>query len=466
MSRAVSVDFGMTLAAFTQIIAEGLVLIGIVTVLLIVSPQVTLLAGGTLLLIAFGFVRLTRRMVLQLGRRSQILAAAVLQGQQQALGAIKEIKVLGRGGFFEAAYRRGEFELMRLRYLDVLFQTLPRILIETLFICGALVVIVSITLGGSPGSHTVSLLGLYAYAGFRIIPSTNRIVWQITALRHGRAAVDIVHSDFFSVYPLGWADEEPPAPSASLEFSALVRFEDVSFQYPETTRPAIDGINLEIRKGESVGIVGATGSGKSTLVDLLVGLLEPTSGRILIDVTELRGRERSWQSEIGYVPQAICLVDDTLRHNITLGIDPAEIDPVQLAVAIELAQIERLVESLPNGIDTLVGERGVRLSGGERQRIGIARALYHQPAVVVFDEATSALDNRTEADLVKAIDELRGTKTLVLIAHRLSSVRNCDRIVFLSDGCVAAMGTFDELLAKSAEFRAMAVVPEIEKKSA
>ena len=216
-------------------------------------------------------------------------------------------------------------------------------------------------------------------------------------------------------------------------------------------------MSLTIRRGESIGFVGPTGAGKSTLIDVIVGLLPPTAGRVAVDGVELdAGRARTWRRHIGYVPQSIVLVDDTLRRNVALGIADGDIDAERLGEAVRLAQLETLVAALPHGLDAQVGERGVRLSGGERQRVGIARALYHAPDVLVLDEATSALDTPTEAALSDAIRALHGEKTVLLIAHRLSTVRGCDRVALIVGGRLTDCGTYDELLARSEEFRRLA----------
>jgi ATP-binding cassette subfamily C protein len=232
--------------------------------------------------------------------------------------------------------------------------------------------------------------------------------------------------------------------------------EDVSFAYDPDATPALRHVYLRVQPGESLGIVGATGSGKSTLVALLLGLLQPTSGRIVLDGVPLAGHERAWQRLIGYVPQDPYLLDDTLRRNIAFGVSDAAIDDQRVARACSLAQLDELIRQLPQGMDTLLGEDGARLSGGQRQRVAIARALYSDPAVLVFDEATAALDNHTEREVTKAIAALQRTRTLIVIAHRLSTVRDCDRLIFLQDGRVAASGSYDELL-QNAAFRQMAI---------
>ena len=229
--------------------------------------------------------------------------------------------------------------------------------------------------------------------------------------------------------------------------------EEVNFTYEGADRPALEEVTLTIAPGEVVGICGPTGGGKTTLVDVITGLLEPTSGRVSVDGHDLREYDREWQRNLGIVPQMIFLTDESLRRNIALGVPTREIDETAVREAVELAQLSSFVDSLPAGLDTVVGERGVRVSGGQRQRIAIARALYRRPQVLIFDEGTSALDNQTEADLMRALERLRGDHTIVLVAHRLSTVRDCDRIVFLDKGRIAGLGTYDVLAETNAGFR-------------
>jgi ATP-binding cassette subfamily C protein len=268
--------------------------------------------------------------------------------------------------------------------------------------------------------------------------------------------LDDVYDDytrFRALDSLGGGEPVPPLP-----FRERLELRRVSYVYEGTTRQALTGIDLTVERGRSLGIVGRTGAGKSTLLDVLVGLLQPTAGEILLDGAPLSGDMRAWQRQIGYVPQTIYLTDTSLRENIALGIPADRIDGDAVLQAVRMAQLDDLVAELDAGIDTVVGERGVRLSGGQRQRVAIARALYHQPQILVFDEATSALDLETERRLSAAIAALHGMKTLILVAHRLATVADCDTLLFLHEGRVAGRGTYAELLRDNDDFRAMAAV--------
>jgi ATP-binding cassette subfamily C protein len=286
-----------------------------------------------------------------------------------------------------------------------------------------------------------------------VVPSANRIMLNAGNWRTGRAFAQSAIADFRA---LGRTSVRPAGIEPVMSFADALVCEDVSFSYEAGATPAIRHVYLRLNAGESLGIVGTTGSGKSTLIALLLGLLQPTSGRILIDGGPLIGFERAWQRLIGYVPQDPYLLDDTLRRNVAFGVADAAIDDQRVARACTLAQLDDFIRQLPQGMDTMLGEDGARLSGGQRQRVAIARALYNDPAILVFDEATAALDNQTEREVTKAIATLHGSRTLMVIAHRLSTVQGCDRLIFLQDGRVAAAGTYDELL-QNAAFRAMAV---------
>jgi ABC-type multidrug transport system fused ATPase/permease subunit len=294
---------------------------------------------------------------------------------------------------------------------------------------------------GMPPQALVPTLGVFAAAAFRMLPSVHRISMAIQSLRYVTETVHTIVSELAMDEPSGLH-----IPEKLVHFRNEISLRDISYRYANSVAPALDNLDIRIPFGACVGIIGTSGAGKSTLVDILLGLLRPTSGCVLVDNVDISKHLRGWQKLVGYVPQSIYLCDDTIRANIAFGVPDQEIDDSALMLALRAAQLDAFVSELPDGAQTLVGERGVRLSGGQRQRIGIARALYHDPQVLVLDEATSALDNDTEQGVMAAVDRLHGTKTIIIIAHRLSTVSNCDMLYRLENGRVTKAGTFAEVV--------------------
>jgi len=441
-TRSTELAFQFVLSSAINLFAETLTAIALVTVLALNAPAVTLSAVAVILAAVGVVVHLTRRVWVRLGGEEKRLAVAQLHVLQQSLGGIKDVIITGRQSFFEERFRDVRRLLADLKERRLWLSSILRIAIETGLIVSMLVVIWIVIARGDVGPQTVSILALFAYTGFRLVPSANRVMLNLGYLREGRVFVKSVAHDLHALR--GNAARTVPEPVVT--FDREITFEHVTLRYEAGDRPALTDVNLSIRPGESIGIVGPTGAGKSTLVDVLLGLLLPTGGRVLIDGDPLSTRERGWQRLIGYVPQEVYLLDDTLRRNIAFGIADRAIDDRQLARAVSLARLGEVVSALPKGLETNVGENGVRLSGGQRQRVAIARALYHDPPVLVFDEATAALDNQTEREVTEAIAALRGDRTLVAIAHRLSTVQACDRLIYLRDGRIAGIGTYQELL--------------------
>jgi len=294
---------------------------------------------------------------------------------------------------------------------------------------------------GRPLDTVLPTLGLFAAGAFRVMPSANRLISAAQGMQGTAAAVDLVYEEYKAT--------RPPAPGPVQNPIAPLRtsitLENIRFSYPNAPRPALQGVTLEIQQGESIGFIGPSGAGKSTLVDILLGLLPPDAGAVRCDGSDIQGDLRGWQKQLGYVPQSIYLADDTIRHNVALGVPAGEIDETALRRAIRAAQLEDFVAGLPEGLDTIVGERGVRLSGGQRQRIGIARALYHDPPILLLDEATSALDTETETGVMQAVEALHGSKTIITIAHRLSTVAHCNRVYRMAGGQVVASGRLEDV---------------------
>ncbi len=406
-----------------------------------------LVLGG----LAWGFFGAIQSRLVAWGAAMTLGFARCYQAVNQGLGAVKEIKVLGREAYFVERFRRASLDTAVYRIREGTVAQLPQLFLETVVVAGLVLVVVLFLQRGSGLDQMAPLLSVFALAAFRLIPSMNKIIACATQIKAAAVAVDEVAAELgpsaarYSLF-------EPPKPSG-FEFREKLVIEQLTYQYPTGKQTALSGVDLEIRRGESVALVGPSGAGKSTLADVMLGVLQPTGGRILVDGQDVLADLRGWQSKIGYVPQSIYLTDDTLRRNIALGLPDELIDEARLRDAIRLAHLDTVLELLPEGLDSMVGEHGVRLSGGQRQRVGIARALYHRPEVLVLDEATSALDNVLEREVSQAIQTLGGQITMVIIAHRLSTARKCARVVLMKAGKVQDSGAFPDLVERSPDMR-------------
>ena len=426
-------------APIMGIIAEMMVLSGLTLLLIIVEPLGTIIVMFVFGLAALGFYLLTKGHVSRWGESRQYHDGLSLQHLNQGIDGAKEVKLLGRELEFLKAHYFHISESARMNQFQSTLQQIPRLWLELLGVLGLVTLVLVMINQEREISTILPMLGLFAAAAFRLMPSVNRILSAVQQLRYGYSSLDVLSEELsLSV--------EISKKNKSTELTNKIELNQLSYSYPDSNIPSLSEISFEILKGQTIGIIGPSGSGKSTLVDVVLGLLPPTDGVVKIDNQDIQLDLRAWQDQLGYVPQSIYLTDDSIRRNIAFGLPEEQIDNAAVNKAIKAAQLENYISSLPSGVDTIVGERGVRLSGGQRQRIGIARALYHDPDILVLDEATSALDNITEQEVMKAIDELHYSKTIIIVAHRLSTVENCDSIYKLEKGRVVAKGTPAEII--------------------
>jgi ATP-binding cassette subfamily C protein len=359
--------------------------------------------------------------------------------------------VLGREFYFVERFRRASLDTAVFRIREGTVSQVPQLFLEAIVVAGLVLVVVVLLQRSTSLDQLAPVLSVFALAAFRLIPSINKIVGCAAQIKASAVAVDDVADE------LGRSavsqPTAPPQASSAFAFRDRLTIDQLSYRYPGGRSAVLSGVELVIRRGESIALVGPSGAGKTTLADVILGVLQPMAGRILVDGRDVTSDLRGWQTKIGYVPQSIYLTDDTLRRNIALGLPDELIDATQLADAIKLAHLDAVIEQLPEGLDSLVGEHGVRLSGGQRQRVGIARALYHRPEMLVLDEATSALDNVLEREVSQAIATLGGQITMIIVAHRLSTARQCDRVVLMKAGRVEASGRFHDLVERNADMR-------------
>jgi ATP-binding cassette, subfamily B, bacterial PglK len=420
-----------------NLITELLVVLGITILLLVVAPVGAIVVGAVFGLPSLGFQVLMHQRLLRWGNARQHHEQLRMKHLQQALGGVKELILLGREQGFLGEYDHHNVGSARAVERHQLLQLLPRLGLEVLAVCALASLVIVMLAGGRPLESLLPVLGLFAAAAFRLLPSVNRLINAVQSIRYSLPAISVIQSE---VRLARVAASAPAAIVAAMRFRDALTLERVSFQYPGRPKATLQEIDMRIPHGSCVGFIGGSGAGKSTLVDVILGLHVPSGGVVRADGVDIRQNLRGWQSLIGYVPQSIFLTDDTLRRNVALGLADAEIDDAAVERAVLAAQLDEFIATLPTGLETKVGERGVRLSGGQLQRIGIARALYHDPEVLVLDEATSALDTTTERGVMAAVRALRGRKTLIIVTHRLSTVESCDWLYRFEEGRVVAAG--------------------------
>ena len=414
----------------TEIVVAGFLCI----VLVVVSPVMSLFIFCIFLGMTLMITKVLKPRLNAIGHKNQQIQSRIAKWRIQSIYGLKDVKVLHREEFFVRNYYESGAIGADVARNYAVFNNLPRLLIETIFMASMLLFIMLYMLRGGNITVLIPQLSAFAVAGIRVMPGTNRINTYLSEIAYSQPCLDYLYENLTesmkldvngSVTGLEGQEEERKRP---LELTDKIVLDHISFTYPNTDKPIFTDAHMEVKKGQSVGIMGPSGAGKSTIVDILLGLLHVQAGSITCDGRDIFENYPSWLSRIGYIPQSIYLIDESIRDNIAFGIDADKIDDKRIWEVLEEAQLKSFVEELPEGLETTIGDRGVRISGGQRQRLGIARALYHNPEILVFDEATSALDGDTEHAVMEAVNSFHGKKTMVIIAHRLNTIAKCDVI--------------------------------------
>ncbi len=408
----------------------------VLVIFLLIQDWVSTIAVAALLFLFMGiFTIFFKKVLVKIGEENRQTNVLVSKWLLQAFSGIKEIKVTNREKFFVANYNESYKKFAKIQRQQSILTYMPKPVMETVCICSLmLAMIIKIAVMKSDIVSFVTTLSVFAVAAFRMLPSFNKITGYISSMMFNKTAIDSVYRDLKEIEQLMERKTIEQEDTVNITLNKSIRFNDVSFHYSESDKWILKNANLEIQKNTSIALIGASGAGKTTAADLILGILEPQEGTVTIDGVDIKKCMRSWHEDIGYIPQVIYLMDDNICANVAFGIPESEIDDTRIEKALREAQLDQFVQALPDGLDTMIGDRGVKLSGGQRQRIGIARALYRNPNVLVLDEATSALDSDTEREVMEAIDGLHGTRTLIVIAHRLSTIRKCDKIYEVGNG--------------------------------
>lgn len=415
-----------------QLVAEISVCIALGVYLYIVSQSITAVILVLLIICVGAFTLITKRFSKTLGKESQLYKAKLYQWVNQSLGGVKEVKVLNRERYFVDSYNKYYKLFIRGARINRLLSITPKYIVETVCMAGLLsAVIIKMFFGRKGMMDFIPQLAVFAVAAFRLLPSVGRINEHVNNILYASPSVELIYHDLKEIED--YEEESGKQEDMAWQFEDGIYVKNISYTYPGAETPVLHDANCVIPKGKTVAFIGSSGAGKTTMADVILGLLAPQFGKIKVDNLNVYKNLDLWRKHLGYIPQVIYLSDDTIRNNVAFGIRQEEIDDKAVEEALKKAQLSEFIDALPEGLDTLVGDRGVRLSGGQRQRIGIARALYHDPEILVLDEATSALDNETETAVMESIESLQGMKTMIIIAHRLTTIKNADIIYEVVD---------------------------------
>ena len=424
------------LMSMISLVSEVIVFALLCVVMILTDWKLLLLMIVVFGMLSVVILKVLRPRLTEMGTKNQSLQSRIAKWRIQAIYGIKDVKVLHREAFFADNYESsGKIGAVYSKRYSVM-NNLPRLLIETIFIASILGYIIVYILTGNDVSTIIPMLSAFGLAAIRMMPSVNRINTYLADISYYKPCLDYVYENM-NINEISRRNNQtlkPVDPAKTMRLQDKIELRDIVYAYPNTDKLIFDRANMVVPYGRSIGIMGPSGAGKSTIVDILLGLLKIHQGSILCDGVDVFDNYPAWLSQIGYIPQSIYLVDEPVRNNIAFGIADDQIDDTRIWEALEEAQLAEFIRGLPEGLDTAIGDRGVRISGGQRQRLGIARALYHNPEILVFDEATSALDNETEAAVMEAINSFHGRKTMIIIAHRLNTIEKCDIIYKVDEG--------------------------------
>jgi len=437
MMRDISNDVDMfysTVLNFMQLVSELVVSFVLIAFLLIKDFFITVGVAVSLCFMVVFFIGKYKKTLVQLGKDRRYYSFKTTQYMQQGFGGIKEIKISNQEEFFIGEYADANNKNAEAIRKNVFLNAVPKPVMEALCIAGLMLVISIKVMGNADKSTFVGTLAVFAVAAFKLLPSVNKISSLLGNIFHTGVVIPTVVDKYKLLGELEAVDNDSLISEKSMTFSKGIEVRELTYRYPDTDRDILRGVNFDIEKNTSVAFIGPSGAGKTTTVDVILGLLNPASGKVLVDGVDIAGNISAWRHYIGYIPQNIYMLDDTIRNNVSFGM--ADTDDDKVWHALEEAQLADFIRTLPDGLDTMIGEAGVRISGGQRQRIGIARALYRNPELLVLDEATSALDSETEKAVMESIEHLQGKMTMIIIAHRLTTIEHCDHVYEIDNGCV------------------------------
>ncbi len=458
VTQEVTILISKVLVSILTLAREGIMVLAILGFLLVMEPLITLVVITFAGLGSGVFIFATRKKVKAYGEREQEHRRGMIKAVNQGLGGIKDARVLNRENEFIEKFRLEAYYSSRLLTYISYTKKIPQPVIETTAVIGMMLIAAILVWQGRAMTAIIPIMALFGMAIVRLMPAVRKLTTDYTYLIYNIVSINPIYDDLKELESDRKLFIEDRKKGAVLKLEQSIDAENVHYAYPGSEEQALNGVSFNIPKGKAVAFVGEPGAGKTTVVDLLLGLLKPEEGVINVDGIDIQDNLSAWQKNIGYIPQSIYLADETLRSNIAFGLPEKEIDDKKVLQAIESAQLKKMVDRLPDGLETILGENGTRLSGGQRQRVGIARALYHNPQILVMDEATSALDNVTEQEITRAIEVLKGDRTIIMIAHRLTTVQNCDILYLMKNGKIKDMGTYNQLIEKNNEFRKMALV--------